>query len=131
MDSIDDLLAEVKAKYDEPADGQRKLKPTQTQLFKQPQPSSIDSLLEQVKADYEQQDEAENLKIKQELQVEEHRQQQLQQQKLAVLNQRAIAWLKNLDPLSSEGIWFENFSQKYSSKLAAAIDYLQLEETND
>lgn len=130
MDSIDDLLAEVKAKYKEPA-VDLKL-PRQTEEFKQPQStSSIDSLLEQVKADYEQQDQAENLKIKQKLQVEEHRQQQLQQQQLAALNQRAIAWLKNLDPLSSEGIWFENFSQKYSSKLAAAIDYLQLEETND
>lgn len=124
MDSIDDLLAEVKAKYKEPAVEQKLPKKAQST-------SSIDSLLEQVKADYEQQDEAENLKIKQELQAEEHRQQQLQQQKLAALNQRAIAWLKNLDPLSSEGIWFENFSQKYSSKLAAAIDYLQLEETND
>lgn len=131
MDSIDDLLAEVKAKYDEPADGQRKLKPTQTQLFKQPQPSSVDSLLEQVKADYEQHDQAEKLKIQQQLQEEQRQQEQIKQQKLAVLNQRAIAWLKNLDPLSSEGIWFENFSQKYSSKLAAAIDYLQLEETND
>lgn len=94
MDSIDDLLAEVKAKYKEPAVEQKLPKKAQST-------SSIDSLLEQVKADYEQQDQAENLKIKQELQAEEHRQQQLQQQKLAALNQRAIAWLKNLDPLSS------------------------------
>lgn len=132
MDSIDDLLAQVKAKYEEPADEQ-KTKLKQTQPFKQPQlKSSVDSLLAQVKADYEQQDEAEKLEIQQQLQAEEHRQQQLKQQKLEALNRKAIAWLKKLDPLSSEGIWFENFSQKYPSKLAAANDYLQgLEETHN
>lgn len=133
MDSIDDLLAQVKAEYDKPAAQQPQQK-IQTEQFEQQQlqrTSPIDSLLAQVKADYQQHDQAEKLKIQQQLQEEQRQQEQIKQQKLAALKQKVIAWLKNLDPLSSEGIWFENFSKKYSSKLAAAIDYLQLEETND
>lgn len=37
----------------------------------------------------------------------------------------AKRWLKNLDPNSDEYIWFDIFSERYKSKLEAAIDYLQ------
>ena len=61
----------------------------------------------------------------QQFQEEQRKQEQIKQQEFEAVKIKAIAWLKKLDPLSSEGIWFENFAKKYSSKLAAAIDYLQ------
>ncbi|MCA1904210.1 MAG: hypothetical protein LDL47_05155 [Cyanobacteria bacterium KgW148] len=38
---------------------------------------------------------------------------------------RAKEWLKELDPLSSEGLWFKEFAKHYPSELEAALDYLQ------
>ncbi len=44
----------------------------------------------------------------------------LKQQKI----DRAKAWLQALDPLSAEGIWFQEFAKHYPSELEAAVDYL-------
>ena len=116
--SLDSLLGEVEA---ESMDKQ--------QLSQKNQPSknsaSLDSLLNDIKADYEAQEGAEQQLRLEQLKAQEQRQQQRHQQELEKLRQRAIAWLKQLDPLSSEGLWFENFAQKYDSKLEAAIAYLQ------
>ncbi|AMA09165.1 salt stress protein, Slr1339 family [Picosynechococcus sp. PCC 73109] len=38
---------------------------------------------------------------------------------------KAETWLKQLDPLSNEGLWFMDFAEGYDSQLAAAIEYLQ------
>lgn len=124
MDSIDKLLAQVKAEYDQPAIQQPQQKIQKEQQRSQ-STSAVDSLLAQVKADYQQHDQAEELKKQQQFQEEQRKQEQIKQQEFEALKIKAIAWLKKLDPLSSEGIWFENFAKKYSSKLAAAIDYLQ------
>ena len=150
MDSIDKLLAQIKAEYhesDKPEQPKQQLKPKEASLdsllsefeatepinkqssqFNQP-PSknvaSINSLLSDLKADYEAQDRAEEQLRLEEFKAEEQRQQQLKQQKLEKLQQKAIAWLKQLDPLSTEGLWFEKFAENYSSKLEAAIAYLQ------
>lgn len=35
--------------------------------------------------------------------------------------QHANEWLKKLDPLSGEGLWFEEFAKNYPSRLEAAI----------
>lgn len=37
---------------------------------------------------------------------------------------KAHRWLKELDPLSNEGMWFTEFAEKYESPFAAALDYL-------
>ncbi|MGB2925523.1 MAG: hypothetical protein WBB82_09495 [Limnothrix sp.] len=37
---------------------------------------------------------------------------------------KAETWLKNLDPISNEGLWFSEFADGYNSPLDAAIDYL-------
>lgn len=126
MDSIDDLLAQVKAEYDQPGVQQPQQK-IQTENFEQRRQSTsqIDSLLAQVKADYQQHDQVEELKKQQQFQEDQRQEEQIKQQEFEAVKIKAIAWLKKLDPLSSEGIWFENFAKKYSSKLAAAIDYLQ------
>ena len=41
------------------------------------------------------------------------------------LKETAQQWLKNLNPRSEEGKWFEEFSYSYEDKLQAAVDYLE------
>ena len=41
------------------------------------------------------------------------------------MREKAQQWLKNLNPRSEEGRWFEEFSYSYEDKLQAAIDYLE------
>lgn len=152
MDLIDKLLAQIKVEYQEldkpeqPKKQQPKPKKEasldsllseveatepinkQSSQFNQPlskNAASINSLLSDLKADYEAQERAEEQLRLEEFKAEEQRQQKLKQQKLEKLQQSAIAWLKQLDPLSTEGLWFEKFAEKYSSKLEAAIAYLQ------
>lgn len=125
MESIDRLLAEVKAEYEKSADKQPKTLPAKIRQVQPQSPSSIDSLLEQVKTDYEQQDKAEKQLQQQQLKAEQLRQQELQMEQREALKNQVIAWLKQLDSLSSEGIWFEKFAESYPSKLDAAFDYLQ------
>ena len=38
---------------------------------------------------------------------------------------QAEQWLKQLDPNSSEGEWFNQYAQRYSDRLQAAVDYLR------
>lgn len=58
--------------------------------------------------------------------VEEIRWQELEKQRQEkLLTRQAETWLKNLDPYSDEGFWFEQFALSYSSKLEAAIEYLK------
>ncbi|HEY9780454.1 MAG TPA: hypothetical protein V6D09_09995 [Leptolyngbyaceae cyanobacterium] len=157
MDSIDKLLAQIKAEYKE-SDRQEQPKKQQipVQPIEQPPPqteSSLDSLLNEleakqgqikqqtskapkneasfnsllsdIKADYEGRDRAEEQVRQEQLKAEELRKQKLKQQELEVLQQQATTWLKKLEPLSTEGSWFEKFAENYSSKLEAAIVYLQ------
>ena len=37
---------------------------------------------------------------------------------------RAQAWLDGLDPLSDDGFWFEQFAERYDSRLEAALEFL-------
>jgi len=160
MESIDDLLAQVKAEYQEQEQAQQsKQKPLfQEEEFKspppvsstyQPQPSpqkwvsaAEDNLLAQVKAEFEEQQRAEELKRQQQLREEQLRKEQQRKEEQIraeqrrkrereALTQQATEWLKNLNLRSEEGLWFEEFAYSYPSKLEAAIDYLQaLRETH-
>lgn len=132
MDSLDKLLAQLKAENEESA------KPEQTKphipvaepLIQLPPKSAslIDNLLVEVKTQYEEQDRLEELRKQQELQQEQIRQQQLKAQQSEALKSRVKDWLEKLEPLSTEGLWFEKFAEKYPSKLEAALDYLQERE---
>ncbi len=129
MDSIDKLLAELKAEYTEPATPQQQSPPAKR--FIQPQSKSsslIDNLLAEVKADFVEKETAEELRRQQELEQERIKQEKLKAQQLEGLKNQAKDWLKKLDPLSAEGLWFEKFAESYSSKLEAAIEYLQTNE---
>jgi myo-inositol-1-phosphate synthase len=160
MESIDDLLAQVKAEYQEKELG---LQPKKQPLFQeedlnsappvsstyQSQPlqqnvlsSAEESLLAEVKSEFEAQDIAEELRQREQLKEEQRRKeqqlreeqlkaQQREKRKREALTREATEWLKNLNPHSEEGLWFEEFSYAYPSKLEAAIDYLQaLRETH-
>ncbi len=63
------------------------------------------------------------------MQAEQVRQGQLKAKRQEGLKKEAKSWLKNLDPLSSEGLWFERFAEGYPSKLDAAVEYLQSMES--
>lgn len=160
MESIEDLLAQVKAEYQEQEQGKqpKKLPLFQEEEFKSPpthsptyQPQASpktwispaeENLLAQVKTEFEEQERVEKLKKQQQQREEQLRkEQQLREEQLRAeqrlqrrreaLTQEATEWLKNLNPRSEEGMWFEEFSYSYSSKLEAAIDYLEaLRETH-
>ena len=46
------------------------------------------------------------------------------QQEQKRVREKAENWLKNLEPMSNEGLWFYEFAESYESPLAAAMDYL-------
>lgn len=155
MESIDDLLAQVKAEYQKPENQQPQQKSlieelkslesstVQSNFFNQEIKSFVEEgLLAEVKAEFEEKQREEAIKKQQQQREEQRRQKeqrakdeqirlQQQQQRKEALTKEATEWLKNLNFRSEEGLWFEEFSYSYPSKLEAAIDYLQaLKETN-
>lgn len=148
MESIDDLLAELRAEYEQ-KDQPKAVKKEQPLPKEQPKPqppqaaspqphirpkntmrSPEDMLLSELRAEFDVQDRAEEIKRQEQLKEEQRRQQQIQAQKRQALRRQAELWLKQLNPRSAEGLWFEEFAYSYPSKLEAAIDYLQaLQET--
>lgn len=143
--SIDSLLQSIDTKAPSPNTHlqQSQTKP-QTKPHTKPQikPSSEENLLEQIQQQYQQQDQAElqrqqelqrqaEQKQQQESQQKQQRLEQLRIQRRAELEKTASDWLKQLNPKSAEGRWFEEFACSYASRLEAAIDYLEaLEEVN-
>ncbi|HEY9809262.1 MAG TPA: hypothetical protein V6D13_07965 [Halomicronema sp.] len=133
MESIDRLLAELKAEYKgekPPAIPTHQQKPVIPQippvsLNNYPvKISETDLLLQNIKQEYQQQEQAEQLKKQEEIKQQKLKEQQILLQQKQALTKQAEEWLKNLDPLSEEGLWFEEFAYKYPSKLEAAIEYL-------
>lgn len=106
---IDRLLAEVNADFNTLPTASRSLKNDSL---------GIDNILSQVKADREEQDRVQSQNEQQRLQAEKLKQ-------IEALKLHAKTWLKQLDPLSTEGLWFERFAEGYPTKLEAAINYLQ------
>ena len=153
MESIDDLLAQVKVEYQEKDLGVNPQKPPlfQEEEFKSPPPvsstyvaqptqrtvlsSAEENLLADVKAEFEEKERAEELKRQQQqreeqlrkeqqLKEEQLKEEQRQKRKREAIEREATEWLKNLNPRSEEGRWFEEFSYSYPSKLDAAVEYL-------
>jgi hypothetical protein len=114
MDSIDKLLAALDAVDNPKVNSDRVPK----SLPNPGKSNDIEELLNRVKRDFEQKELVE-------LQTKKVKLQQEQQQKKATLERTARQWLKNLDPLSGEGLWFTDFARNFSSPLEAAIAYLE------
>ena len=122
MEPIDELLAQLKAEYE---------KPTQASPHPQTPPqrvSSVDNLLQELQQEYQQNQQQQQRQ--QELVEARQREEEKRQRRRQALTGKAQEWLTHLDPNSDEGLWFEEFSYSYSSKLEAAVDYLEaLRET--
>ncbi|MBC1224903.1 hypothetical protein GNF10_18940 [Nostoc sp. UCD121] len=130
MDSIDKLLAELQTEYKQ-VQPQQQSKSATAKSFIPSSPKSasfMDNILAEVKADFAEEDAAIELKKQQELEQEQIRQKQLKAKQLEGLKIQAKEWLAKVDPLSSEGLWFERFAESYPSKLEAAIEYLRNNE---
>lgn len=82
-------------------------------------------LVEQLKNEFAQEEQQRQHQQQEEEKAQKQRLQQQQQQQKKALEAKAQEWLKQLNPNSEEGLWFEEFAYAYESKLAAAIDYLQ------
>ncbi|QKQ75084.1 hypothetical protein [Nostoc sp. TCL240-02] len=131
MDSIDKLLAELKTEYKEVQSQQQQSKSATAKSFIPSLPKSasfMDNILAEVKASFAEEDAAIELKKQQELEQERIRQEQLKAKQLEALKIQAKEWLAKVDPLSSEGLWFERFAESYTSKLEAAVEYLRSNE---
>ncbi len=143
MDSIDKILSELQAEYQqsvnspgEKAEEVKKVK--KAKLDSSPSSSfftsssskgdAIDNILAEVKQDIEEKQLLEEQQKTLELEQERLRQEKIKAQQLEALKVQAQEWLEKLDPLSAEGMWFESFAQSYPSKLEAAIEYLNSEQ---
>lgn len=68
---------------------------------------------------------AEQKRRQQELIEAQKREELRERRRKEALKEKAKQWLKNLNPRSEEGKWFEEFSYSYEDKHQAAIDYLE------
>jgi hypothetical protein len=128
MDSLDKLLDELKAEYHQSQPVKSQPPSNTPPSFTSAPPKSlslVDNILAEVKADFAAQDALAESQKQQAIEQEKIRQAEIKSQRLAALQAEAEAWLKKLDPFSSEGLWFERFAETYPSKLEAAMEYLQ------
>jgi hypothetical protein len=133
MDAIDKLLAQIKTEYDNKQSQPQQPQPNVVKPSSPPvskSASSIDHLLSEVQADFVAQDAAEELRKQQEIEQQRIRQEQIKAKQREALTKQAQDWLAKLDSFSPEGLWFERFAESYTSKLEAAIEYLQTNQTN-
>lgn len=115
----DDLLNDIQAKFkQQPSQSQAKF---QTKADK----DDLDNIAQSFQAKRKQASEIKQQEKLQLIQQEELNKQRRRKQ----LTLKAKEWLKNLDPTSDEGFWFEEFAYSYESKLEAAIDYLEALES--
>src|SRR4028118_1938305 len=124
--ALDKDLAQIKAEYEAQNKVQEvaSLEPLKAEYEGQNKAQEVASL-EPLKAEYKAQNKVQEVASLEpqpaekvaapQLNVETHRQKVRQAQ----------VWLKKLDKNSDEGYWFDQFAFKYSSRIDAAIDYLQ------
>ena len=163
MESIDRLLAELKAEY-QASQKNAELKSQQQVQAKAPLPplevpsnptfktldlnlyaGAMDKDLAQIKAEYEAQKKTQEVPSSKPIKAEDEVQNKAQEvisleqrpaEKVTVPQleiqthrqkvRQAQVWLKKLDKTSDERYWFDQFAFKYSSRIDAAIDYLQV-----
>jgi hypothetical protein len=125
-DPLDQLLAELNAKLDEivPPPSPVPLPKAKPALKPIPSGDDLDDLLASVRAQTQEKNriEAEKQKLRQQKALQQQKQQEAAHR--ARWQNEAQQWLRQLDPLSSEGLWFRDFACNYPSELDAAIAYL-------
>ncbi|MDY6783115.1 MAG: hypothetical protein SW833_11310 [Cyanobacteriota bacterium] len=125
----DNLLAEVKAEFDNKKTVARSPKSSfpgkSTASSPHPTSERTDNLLAELKSEFKKQNIEEDLQQTEKAQREIMQAEKERQQRRKALTRKAEMWLKGLDAYSDEGLWFEEFAYSYSSRLEAAIDYLE------
>lgn len=124
MESIDDLLAQVKADYQAKSQDFSQSAPVVNPVRERSTSGEVDRLLAELGDEYQEQEKAEAQERQQRQEEEQRQQERFQRLQRQALRRDAEAWLKKLDPLSGEGLWFAEFAEGYPSPLDAAIDYL-------
>ncbi|MBD2179160.1 hypothetical protein H6F42_19745 [Pseudanabaena sp. FACHB-1998] len=128
MESLESILTDLQVKYQAPESSKASPDlPNQAVV----NPSSLDRLLTDLRnnssneskalkpeIDVQQVPPVGHQAINHDLQQVADRQKVKEQQQFT---QQATEWLKILDPLSGEGLWFEGFAKNYPSRLEAAI----------
>ncbi|MGB6295362.1 MAG: hypothetical protein WBF90_04155 [Rivularia sp. (in: cyanobacteria)] len=141
MDSIDKILSELQAEYQQstnsPPEKTEEVKKKKIKLDSEASSSLftsssrgdvIDNILAEVKKDVQEKQLLEDQQKQQKLEQERIRLEKIKAKQLEALKVQAQEWLEKLEPLSSEGMWFESFAKSYPSKLEAAIEYLNSEQ---
>jgi len=143
MDPIDKLLSELQAEYQQSANSQaerteevkkvKKVKldsssPSSSLFASSSKGDAVDNILAEVKKDIEEKQLLEEQQKQQEIEEERIQQEKIKAKQLEALKGQAQEWLEKLEPLSPEGMWFDSFAQGYSSKLEAAIEYLNSQQ---
>ncbi|MFM7888542.1 MAG: salt stress protein, Slr1339 family [Pseudanabaena sp.] len=143
MEALESILTDLQKKYTDPNVNKQpnpELKSEQSQDFPSldievksasANPSSLNRLLEDLRncanratSEIEiQQLPSSSDAVNHDLQqVEAHQKAKVHQ----IYEQKAREWLKMLDPISGEGLWFAEFAKNYPSKLEAAIALIEL-----
>lgn len=142
MESLESILTDLQHKYTDPNVNQQSQSDLQSERSQDlpsldieikpaiANPSSLDRLLDDLRKGVTETVEPEinvqpmlsSSAINYDLQQIENSQKAKSRQ---LYEQRAKEWLKMLDPLSGEGLWFEEFAKNYPSKLEAAIALIE------
>lgn len=130
---LDQLLADVKTEIEGNISAS---KPQFSSYTPERKPSLYQSssqshpLLADLQEEYKEQALLEEKQRQQEILEQQRLELQREQKKREILKRRAQEWLNKLNPKSEEGRWFEEFACSYSSRVQAAMDYLEaLRET--
>jgi hypothetical protein len=143
-DDLEKLLAEVKAEIE--ASDARGTPPLTSPVSGANQPATTNvvsatsergsSLIDEMAAEYAARDREEiaQQQLEREARDREEREavareayvrQQAEIARREMLLTRAKQWLASLDPHSTEGLWFEEFSIGFASPIDAAVEYLE------
>lgn len=130
---VDNILAELKSEFTTAKPPKKEISPQKqvkstpirNSSSKRSTPTYNDNLLSEIKGEYQAEIKAEQQRKQKELLEQQKREQAKAQRRRQALKKEAQEWLKTVNYKSDEGLWFEEFSYSYDSKLEAAIDYLQ------
>ena len=153
MESLESILSDLQGKYKDPnkepnANEQHQDQPISTPPLPSPTsipaPNSLDSLLNDLRNNSQSHSQSnsqtyapdytspqvtpETLPSQPSPIIDRDLQQIADRQKAKdheAISKTATEWLKKLDPLGGEGLWFEEFAKNYPSRLEAAIALLQ------
>jgi uncharacterized protein (DUF3084 family) len=114
MGEIDDILASLKAEYEEK---KTPIAPEANKRSPSPAPANREPILEELRQEHREREQQEKIRQEQE-------KARTEQRRRSALERKAQEWLKTLDPKSDEGRWFEEFAYSHESPLEAAMIYL-------